>query len=55
MGAIRYMANRNDDHPFFDHDFKHNTSLADPCWLTLKIGFHLGQSTMQPILESVLE
>ena len=55
MGAIRYKANRNDGHPSFDHDLKRNTSSADPRWLALKIGFHLGQSTMQPLLKSALE
>ena len=55
MGAIRYKDNQNDGHPSFDDDLKRNTFLANPRWLALKIGFHLGQSTMQPLLESTLE
>ena len=55
MGAIRYKANRNDGHPSFDHDLKRNTSSVDPHQLALKIGFRLGQSTMQPLLELALE
>ena len=41
IGVTRYEANRNDGHPFFDHDLKCNTSSIDPHWLVLKIGFHL--------------
>ena len=55
MGAIRYKANRNDGHPSFDHDLKRNTSSVDPHWLVPKIGFHLGQSTMPPLLELAFE
>ena len=55
MGVIRYEANQNDGHPSFDHDLKHNISSADQHWLVLKIGFHLGQSTMQCLPEFAFE
>ena len=45
------MANQNDGHPSCDHGFKHNTSLVDPHWSALRIGFHLNPSTMQRPLE----
>ena len=55
MSVIRYEANRNDGHPLFDHDFNRNTSLIDPHWSVLKIGVHLGQLTMQSLLELAFE
>ena len=44
---IRYMANRNDGHPYDDHGLKGKNFSVDPCWLALRIGFHLIPSTMQ--------
>ena len=44
---IRYMANRNNGHPFYDHGLKRKTFLVDPRWLAQRIGFHLIPSSMQ--------
>ena len=48
------MANRNDGHPSYDHGLKHSTSLVDPRWSALRIGFHLDPSIMLRPLGSTL-
>ena len=44
---IKYMVNRNDGHPSYDHGLKRKTFSVDLHWLALRIGFHLSPSTMQ--------
>ena len=39
--VIRYMANRNDGHPSYNHGLKCNNSLIDPHWSALRINFRL--------------
>ena len=51
-GITRYMANRNNDHPSYDHVLKHDTSLVDPHWLSPRIDFLLDPSTMQRLIGS---
>ena len=35
--VIRYMVNRNDGHPSYNHGLKCNASSIDPHWSTLRI------------------
>ena len=44
-GCERYMANKNDGHPSYDHGLKRNTFLADLHWSALRTDFHPNLST----------
>ena len=44
--VIRYKANRNEGHPFYDHDLKHDISLANLHRLGLRIDFYLDMPIM---------
>ena len=48
--VIKYNANRNEGHPSYDHDLKHDISLANLHWSGLRTDFYLDMPIMLVLL-----
>ena len=51
--VIRYMANRNDEHPYYNHGLKCNTSSIDLHWPALRINFRLYRQPCSSLLSQL--